>query len=335
MPIGLELKDIIFQAFQLTPYNGPELTNKDHVVGGAIELYSNEKKSQGKHDESPFDAIKTICKALPLANSIDTLIHSYRDNWDIAICGKIGITYSIIESERKSKLFTSKNKDVPIKEIENTWYGILFKKLNSGLSIEEFIQRMQNITFITFNYDRSLEYFLYHAIMNYYRKDERQTTQIVNSLNIFHPYGQAGRLPFQGSDNCINFGGYLNADSLYALSVQIKTFMEGVDKDSENYKNVISSLINANRIIYLGFAYYEQNMDLLYPSSIIHEKKKKGKKYDSEFVTCYGTNFGFSDNEKHNLMQRIQEKDLRINNIDLFNGTCYNFFNEFSERISF
>jgi hypothetical protein len=71
MPIGLELKDIIFQAFQLTPYNGPEFTNKDHVVGGAIELHSNEKKSQGKHDKSSFAAIKTICKALPLANSID------------------------------------------------------------------------------------------------------------------------------------------------------------------------------------------------------------------------------------------------------------------------
>jgi hypothetical protein len=111
--------------------------------------------------------------------------------------------------------------------------------------------------------------------------------------------------------------------------------MEGVDKDSETYKNIISSLVNANRIIYLGFAYYKQNMDLLYPGSIIYEKKKNGKKYDSEFVTCYGTNFGFSDKEKHDLMQRIQEKDLRINKIDLFNGTCYDFFNEFSERISF
>src|SRR5205823_5571052 len=54
---------------------------------------------------------------------------------------------------------------------------------------------------VTFNYDRSLEHFLFNAIGHTHNLDEGSTAEIIGKLPIVHVYGQLGNLPWQGMVN--------------------------------------------------------------------------------------------------------------------------------------
>ena len=50
-------------------------------------------------------ASQHISKALPLANSIDEFIDTQKENKKIAFCGKLAIIRSILNDEKRSKLY--------------------------------------------------------------------------------------------------------------------------------------------------------------------------------------------------------------------------------------
>jgi hypothetical protein len=334
MPIGSELKKIISRALKFDTHYTDEISEEKSVIVNAIKYYSENKKSQGTYNRNPLHCALEISKALPLADSIDNYLNSHRDDKDIEICGKIAIVFSILKSESKSKLFRKSNDSIVFSSIEDTWYISLFKKLVHNCQLNDFIKRLKNITFITFNYDRSLEYFLFYAIKQYYRIDEDKVVGIIDGIKIYHPYGRVGELPFQ-EGCCIDYGKLPDAQSLYGLSQLIKTFMEGVDAESEEYQAITGSLAVADRVIYLGFAYYAQNMDLLYPSIIDNKKMDGSTLRYLNHVLCYCTAYGFPESENDAIKQKIQSMDKRINSIEVFNGKCCDFFKEYSQRIVF
>jgi hypothetical protein len=334
MPIGSELKKIISRILKFDSYYTDESPGEKSVVVDAIKYYSENRKSQGTYIRDPLHCALEISKALPLADSIDNYLNSHRDDKDIEICGKIAIVYSILKSESKSKLFRKDNDLIAFSSIEDTWYVSLFKKLVHNCQLNDFIKRLEDITFITFNYDRSLEWFLFYAIKQYYRIDEDKSAEIINTVKIYHPYGRAGELPFQ-EGCCIEYGKLPDAQTLYGLSQFIKTFMEGIDVEAKEYQAITGSLAVADRVIYLGFAYYTQNMNLLYPSIIDNKETDGSTLRHLNHVVCYCTAYGFSENENSAIKQKIQSMDKRINAIEVFNGKCFDFFKEYSQRIEF
>jgi hypothetical protein len=305
LPIGSELKKIISRALKFDTLYTDEKSDEKSVVVDAIKYYSKNKKSQGTYTRDPLHCALEISEALPLADSIDNYLNSHKDDKDIEICGKIAIVYSILKSESKSKLFRKSNNPIVFNSVEDTWYVSLFKKLVHNCQLNDFIKRLEDVTFITFNYDRSLEYFLFYAIKQYYRTDENKTAEIIDAIKIYHPYGQAGELPFQ-EGCCIDYGKLPDAQALYGLSQFIKTFMEGVDAESEEYQAITGSLVAADRVIYLGFAYYVQNMNLLYPSIIDNKRMDGSTLRYLNHVVCYCTAYGFSESENGAIKQKIQ-----------------------------
>ena len=76
--------------------------------------------------------------------------------------GKTAIALSIFETEINSHFREN------VKKEENDWYSYLFHKLTDGLTNKnDYIHFGENrVSFITFNYDRSLEHFLYESLVN-------------------------------------------------------------------------------------------------------------------------------------------------------------------------
>jgi hypothetical protein len=334
MPVGNELKKTI--AKFLNQETRPSENSYRDAIDGAVSLHSKERLKTWKEDIRLSTVANKISKALPLAESIDNYLNAHKGNKDVEFIGKIGIIFSILHAEAHSKL--KKTSAKLFNDIEKTWYAALFKKIAQGCQIDLFIQKMREIVFITFNYDRSLEYFFYNATQTYFDITSDQAKSITNEMRIFHPYGQAAFLPFQSETDSIEFGKLPNAEQLYNLSKQIKTFMEGVDESSKVYKKIIKSLEDANRIIYFGFAYYKQNMDLLYPQKIPGSKRINGTSTFQGGVKCYGTAFGFSENELATISENIQQRDARIStqDIELYQGECYDFLSkEYIQRITF
>ena len=112
--------------------------------------------------------------------SVDAFLEHRPDLVDI---GKIEIALDLMTHEKYTLLF----------EAENNWYDYLFQQMDC-----EFTDFPKNkITFITFNYDRTLEFYLFNALINSYGKKEAEVAEILNQIPIIHVHGKLGNLPWQ------------------------------------------------------------------------------------------------------------------------------------------
>jgi hypothetical protein len=160
-------------------------------------------------------------------------------------------------------------KDLPATILAHSQGGVM---LGRNVPKENVQTILENVSFIVFNYDRCLEFFLVHALRRLYQITEQQAQSIVDDLHIVHPYGAVPRN--------IPFG---NTGANFAQVVDhIKTYTEQMGA-GEVINAIATELGRAHAVIFLGFAYHNQNMTLLRPAEPIKPKQ------------IFGTAFGMSD----------------------------------------
>jgi hypothetical protein len=133
--------------------------------------------------------------------------------------------------------------------------------LSRGLPLEAIETLFDQVAFIDFNYDRCLEYFLVHAIRRAYGLYEDHAQKICGRLRVIHPYGSVGKLPTM-STNGVPFG--LASQNHLAPARGIKTYTEQIS-DTAELSAIREEIATAQNIIFLGFAYHDQNMQMLLP----------------------------------------------------------------------
>ncbi len=86
------------------------------------------------------------------------------------------------------------------------WYGRLWKSLMPPVPCEDWQTRLleNQVYFVTFNYDRTLEHCLINKIMSIYRVPVEIAAEVVNRMRILHVYGQVGRLPWQRAEGFLS-----------------------------------------------------------------------------------------------------------------------------------
>lgn len=257
LPDGGKLKEIIANKLDITH----ELSGRQ--ISGDTRIATAIHTKYGSVFNSVVDQARRVRDALPLAISIDNLVDGHRENAEIEFCGKVGIAAAILEAEGNSLLkFDSRKKmGDQLRQLDKSWYTALSQLLTQGVSKQAVADIFKNVAFVSFNYDRCIEYFLLHALRTYYDLPEVEAAAIVNEVPIIHPYGTIGRLPWQpGDEAAVDFG----ADSadLVAVSGRLRTFTEQAhDKLAlEKLRNYIWS---ARTLLFLGFAFHDQNMTLL------------------------------------------------------------------------
>ncbi|MEZ5647971.1 MAG: hypothetical protein R3E60_03305 [Alphaproteobacteria bacterium] len=140
------------------------------------------------------------------------------------------------------------------------------------------------MTIVNFNYDRCITHYLHEAIKDYYHIKEDVVTNLMKKLKIIHPYGCVGDLPWQQpGKGSIPFGGS-QYSKLLDIIPKIKTFSEST-KDEEELTELRNCLIEAEIIVFLGFAFHRQNLELLNP-----DKKCRARK-------VYATALGMSESD--------------------------------------
>lgn len=186
---------------------------------------------------------------------------------------------------------------------------------------------MKAVTLIIFNYDRCIEHFLYHALQNYYKVSESEAAEIVNHINIYHPYGKVGFLPWDNLSDSMDFGADPTPDNLLQLVQKIKTFTEGTDPGSSEIKEIRNHLSRANRLVFIGFAFHKLNMQLIKPKNVDGGKTSKPK--------CFATTYMISESDKEVIRSQINSTLSAKLNINMVNKSCGDFFNEFWRSLSF
>lgn len=313
MPTGNQLKKRISEtlAFKVDDISRQLIGGNDAAREALYYL------SQSKNGEinAYYRTASLIARGMPQAPSIDNFIDSHRSDPKIAEVGKIAIASAILQAERRSKLwFDASNaySTINFSSVEDTWFHEFFQLLTLNCPEDQLSNRLKKIRVVSFNYDRTFEHFLYHAIQNYYDCSAERAAEILSHLTVLHPYGQVGALPWQkdlpdrkldraaARASSVQFGASLRAPALYEVSTVIKTFTEGTDEEDSEIQKIRDSVLNARTITFLGFAFHQLNLQLLYGLS--------PDRHDSPPRRLFGTALGISISN----LNEIQSDLLRL-----------------------
>ncbi|MCX7889183.1 MAG: hypothetical protein N2422_05555, partial [Rhodobacteraceae bacterium] len=121
----------------------------------------------------------------------------------------------------------------------------------------------ENVSIISFNYDRCIERYLPTSLANFYSMDVSETRAIMKEkLRIIRPYGIAGLLDWMAPPpSKLGLRDNEFAKKLIRDAELIRTISEGIG-DSSIGSSIKDCLSNAQRVIFLGFAFHDRNMEV-------------------------------------------------------------------------
>ena len=192
---------------------------------------------------------------LSAAASIDSFLES-RDE-DDRYLGKLAIANALIPFEKTDTLF-----------YDNSWYKTLLEKLK--ITFNDF--EKNKISFITFNYDRSLEHFLITALQNLFNKTENQVAEKLKKIPIVHLYGKLGMLPWETvkpDEYTREYNSKILPHLLRRSIKSLKIIYDKVELDNAEFKQARQLLSAARRIYFLGFGYHKDNLERLKITSYV------------------------------------------------------------------
>lgn len=326
LPTGHELKEKIANLLGFER----DLKSGDSCILEALLMYVNQTKIQEKDINPYLLAARHIRDAMHQATSIDNFIDTHKDDKKIELCGKLAIVRSILDAEKNSKLYidpSNINNRLNFRDLEKTWYSNFMKLLTENCSKENIAKRLESITLIIFNYDRCIEHFLYNSLQNYYGLKPDEANKLVNEIEIYHPYGVVGSLPWQDTQS-VAFGAELQPHELLNSAYKIKTFTEGTDPQSSEILSIRKNITNTNRVVFLGFAYHKLNMKLLMPDGPLLDS--------SNARFCFGTAKGISNSDCKIIKSEIKTNyKLNMNTCEIRNELdCYHLFEEYWRSLS-
>lgn len=325
MPDGSSLAKIISDKLRVRRNSNRHLESDDSILLDAI-------KSEFHKDDEIEDVCTRLSKGLNFAMSIDQLIENNNDNPMMQKIGKMAIAQSILDSERLSYLHDSNRLPHQVSRFYKSWYHRIMRLLQVGVPRTEAGSIFNNVTIINFNYDRTLEFVIPHALQDIYGLNKDSAEQIARSLDIFHPYGQVGCLSWQEKEQIIDFGEEVDSSALPKLSESIFTYSE-FGRQMPGYWRMNRALSGASRVIFLGFAFHVQNMRLL----------KNVRQRDTSILA---TTLGMAEPDESVIKGLIKESfehmpEARfagpqgsVTEIITFEGECVDFLDEYWRKIS-
>jgi len=202
-------------------------------------------------------------------------------NPEFMLLGKWAIIFRLFAAERESQFREH------IKDRNQDWYSYLFNRLTDNLvrttDYERFTEN--NLSIITFNYDRSLEHFLYESISNSFSSIGRENmTEQLNKLGFVHIFGHLSGLEWQDIFGKLEYGRDINFINVQKVAENLKIIYE--EKDNAQLPIAQDLVRKAKRIFFLGFGYAKENLEALNITQVIRDEQE-----------IYGTALGFMPRE--------------------------------------
>lgn len=326
LPVGRDLKAQIARLIDIRYEDGFNRSSGSGEIDAAFRLRA---QVEGRRDINDYlKACWRIRDAMPQAISIDNYLDAHADDELTVVAGKLGIAQSILAAEKSSPLYVNRYEGremIEFARLEDTWFNKFVQLLTENCRLDDLTDSLSRISVVSFNYDRCFEQFLYFAVRNYYRVEAKEAAEILSDLSVYHPYGRVGSLPWQREQTPIEFGSDPRPQNLLDISAQIRTFAEGTDPATSNIDLIRSSVVNCDRLIFLGFAFHPMNMNLLSSEGADHIPR-----------VSYGTALGLSNPDR-----AIIEREVKgivggeIKSVELRNDlTCSQLLDEYRRSIT-
>jgi hypothetical protein len=142
--------------------------------------------------------------------------------------------------------------------LDGDWYSSLLENIcASGEELEP-----GKLTAITFNYERSLEFFLYRAFKRSSGITEKEAFDLVSRIQFHHVYGDLGRLqgPYAaGGSNLVPWGSF-DLESVRNAAQSLRLVNPRAEQDVSALAKLLTE---AQRIFFLGFGFWPETLRLL------------------------------------------------------------------------
>lgn len=220
-----------------------------------------------------YGVAQKMALGLRHASSIDRYLDHHSDDEVMVQIGKMAIGRRILRAEASSTLHVYEGSSLDMTAISKKndekphWLNELFLRLQEGVRRGSIDQIFSNVTFICFNYDRAIEHYLYEAVKVFGNLSDGDAQSVMKNLNICHPYGSLGPLPWQKSDGSpgIPYGAKLDDyQSIQAIGESLRIFTETIE-ENEEINSIRDAVLNASNIVFMGFSFLQQNIDLIRP----------------------------------------------------------------------
>lgn len=226
--------------------------------------------------------------------SIDAFLERRQDQLKL---GKRILAHALIEHEIESRLLNF---------ADEGWYRYLLNQMFVDCATPVDFAK-NRVSFITFNYDRSLEHCMTMAVAANYGLSRIEAWATVSTIPIIHVYGLLGAYCPEGRSG----RQYINEPTVEAVGravAELNILHEG-KTDSETLRAARTILGRAERIIALGFGFHPTNVSRLHLET-------------AEYATVRGTALGLKNAETKAIKQRIGRR------IDLFDLSCLGLLRE-------
>lgn len=232
-------------------------------------------------------AAERLRNACRLGRSIDTVLEQYDHDPLVLACGKLAVTFFIGQAESRSSLREGPRVpgELPLQgKVAECWLYQLGQLITSGVPRSRIGQTLEQVTIINFNYDRSVEHFLPYALVMAYGIELKEAQQVIaEKLQIIHPHGAIGQLPWQQGEAPQVEWGVEQPWNIHAISGQLKSLNER-SEDRNALREVRKAVAGAKRLAFLGFGFQPQNVDLLFENSLSH--------HPEVLISTYGMSTG-------------------------------------------
>jgi hypothetical protein len=212
--------------------------------------------------------------------SVDAFLEHNREFLAI---GKLLIADCLKRREVPDRLFAPNNPG---------WYQYFFNCL-LGERPDDIAQNQ--VTIITFNYDRSIEYYLHESIANRYNASSVNALRLLRTIPIIHVHGILGEYPE------VPYSPRPNQDTLESICQKIQIVHELTDNTNDfcttEFRKAHDALASAERIFFLGFGFYEDNVRRFrFFTPEVFEKRE-----------VFATIHGLYEIRRRSLMQRLDK----------------------------
>lgn len=208
--------------------------------------------------------------------SIDTFLAKRREP-EFHKIGKLAIAAVICAYEVAEKVFA---------DVDDHWLRLLWNVLLRDADDPDAVAR-NTIRFITFNYDRSLEFFFFHAVKNSWGLQDDQAAAIMAKIPILHVYGMLGPFAHARADGKRMYEEPLSGTSIELAADSIHVIPEA--RADTVFTQARTWFAWAEQIAFLGFGFDALNVQRLDLRAVIENARAHAPtKVPSIFATVVG-----------------------------------------------
>jgi hypothetical protein len=238
------------------PYGFPTGLQLLHDVCEGLDPHSGATKTR---DLRPYllecgfkpDRLAAFREALQLSHqpSVDAFLEVPVSRREFLDVGMTAIAVALMLHEDQGEI---RRKRSP------RWFEHVFKHMQvTGADF-----RSNQLSIVTFNYDRSVEQLFYNALTSSYGMDAIGVAEVLREIRVVHVYGKLGNLHWQSSDGR-PYEPLVNRETVRKCVTSMKVMAQG-ERNSEEFATARRLLRNAECICFLGFGYLDTNLERLF-----------------------------------------------------------------------